>query len=112
MFLWRVLASGVVLVGSVLVVAQQPAAKSPANAAKPWLNAKLSPDERADMVVRAMTQAEKIQLVHGIGWGPLRPNTTIPAGNNGGAGEVLGIPRLGIPDLNQADSAVGVRMAA
>ena len=105
---WRVLAVGVVLVGNVLVVAQQPAAKAP----KPWMNAKLSPDERADMVIREMTQAEKIQLVHGIGWGPLRPNTTIPAGNNGGAGEVLGIPRLGIPDLNQADSAVGVRMAA
>jgi beta-glucosidase len=105
---WRVLASGVVLVGSLLVVAQQPAAKAP----KPWMNAKLSPDERADMVVREMTQAEKIQMVHGVGWGPLRPNTTIPAGNNGGAGEVLGIPRLGIPDLNQADSAVGVRMAA
>jgi beta-glucosidase len=105
---WRVLAGGVVLVGSLLVVAQQPAAKAP----KPWMNAKLSPDERADMVIHEMTQAEKIQLVHGIGWGPLRPNTTIPAGNNGGAGEVLGIPRLGIPDLNQADSAVGVRMAA
>lgn len=105
---WRVLAVGVVVVGNVLVVAQQPAAKAP----KPWMNAKLSPDERADMVIREMTQAEKIQLVHGIGWGPLRPNTTIPAGNNGGAGEVLGIPRLGIPDLNQADSAVGVRMAA
>ena len=76
------------------------------------MNAKLTPDERADMVIHEMTQAEKIQMVHGIGWGPLRPNTTIPAGNNGGAGEVLGIPRLGIPDLNQADSAVGVRMAA
>ena len=35
-----------------------------------------------------------------------------PADNNGGAGEVLGIPRLGIPSIQQADSAVGARMAA
>jgi len=112
MFNWRLLAGSVVVVGSVLVGAQQPAANAPKPTPKPWMNAKLSPDERADMVIREMTQAEKIQLVHGIGWGPLRPNTSIPAGNNGGAGEVLGIPRLGIPDLNQADSAVGVRMAA
>jgi len=109
---WRVLASGFLLAGNVLVVAQQPAAKAPKPQPYPWTNAKLSPDERADMVIHEMTQAEKIQLVHGIGWGPLQPHTVIPAGNNGGAGEVLGIPRLGIPDLNQADSAVGVRMAA
>ena len=32
--------------------------------------------------------------------------------HNGGAGFVPGIPRLGIPDINLADSAVGVRMAA
>lgn len=80
--------------------------------ARPWMNTALSPDERADMVVRELTQAEKIQLVHGIGWGPLREGAPVPPGNNGGAGEVLGIPRLGIPDLQQADSAVGVRMAA
>ena len=32
--------------------------------------------------------------------------------DNGGAGFVPGIPRLGLPDINEADSAVGVRMAA
>jgi beta-glucosidase len=36
----------------------------------------------------------------------------MPPDNNGGAGEVVGIPRLGIPSVQQADSAVGVRMAA
>ncbi|HZL28540.1 MAG TPA: hypothetical protein VFC39_18600, partial [Acidobacteriaceae bacterium] len=66
---WRVLAGGVVLVGSLLVVAQQPAAKAPKPQPQSWMNAKLSPDERADMVVREMTQAEKIQMVHGVGWG-------------------------------------------
>ena len=78
----------------------------------PWMNKQLTPDQRADLVVHELTLAEKIQLVHGIGWGPLREGDPVPASNNGGAGQVLGIPRLGIPDLQQADSAVGVRMAA
>ena len=64
------------------------------------------------MIVKAMTIDEKIQMVHGIGWGPLRKGDPVPADNNGGAGQVLGIPRLGIPSIQQADSAVGVRMAA
>ncbi len=79
---------------------------------RPWMNESLTPDQRADLVVKELTLAEKIQLVHGIGWGPLRPGAPTPPDNNGGAGEVLGIPRLGIPSLQQADSAVGVRMAA
>jgi beta-glucosidase len=64
------------------------------------------------MVIRQLTLDEKIQLVHGIGWGPLMPGRPVPPDNNGGAGEVIGIPRLGIPSLQQADSAVGIRMAA
>lgn len=77
-----------------------------------WMNPSLSPDQRADLVIAQLTLAEKIQLVHGIGWGPLRAGDPVPADNNGGAGEIVGIPRLGIPSLQQADSAVGVRMAA
>jgi beta-glucosidase len=79
---------------------------------RPWMNASLSPDLRADLVIKQLTLDEKIQLVHGIGWGPLIPGNPIPPDNNGGAGEILGIPRLGIPSVQQADSAVGVRMAA
>ena len=81
-------------------------------AAMPWGNTSLSPDERADLVLKQLTLDEKIQLVHGIGWGPLREGAPVPANNNGGAGQVVGIPRLGIPDIQQADSAVGARMAA
>jgi beta-glucosidase len=76
------------------------------------MNASLSPDLRADMVLKELTLDEKIQLVHGIGWGPLIPGSPVPPDNNGGAGEILGIPRLGIPSVQQADSAVGIRMAA
>jgi beta-glucosidase len=79
---------------------------------QPWMNASLSPDVRADLVIGQLTLDEKIQLVHGIGWGPLKPGSLIPPDNNGGAGEIVGIARLGIPSVQQADSAVGIRMAA
>ncbi len=74
---------------------------------QPWMNPALDPDTRADMVVKQMTLDEKIQLVHGIGWGPLRAGAYVPPADNGGAGFVPGIPRLGLPDINLADSAVG-----
>src|ERR1700728_1204385 len=78
----------------------------------PWMNKSLSPDERANLVLSQMTLDEKIQMVHGAGWGVLRPGAPLPPRSNLGAGFVPGIARLGIPDINLADSAVGVRMAA
>ena len=48
-----------------------------------------------------MTQDEKVQLVHG---GTTALGETLP---RGGAGWVLGIPRLSIPDLYLADGSVG-----
>ena len=78
----------------------------------PWQNPALSPDVRADLVVKELTLEEKIQLVHGTGWGVLHTGDPIPEGSNSGAGFVRGIARLGIPGINLADSAVGVRMAA
>ena len=77
-----------------------------------WMNKSLSPDERANLVLGQMTLDEKIQMVHGAGWGVLRPGAPLPARSNFGAGFMPGIDRLGIPDINLADSAVGVRMAA
>ncbi|HEV7220634.1 MAG: beta-glucosidase family protein [Terriglobales bacterium] len=79
---------------------------------KPWMDKSLSPDQRADMVIKEMTLDEKIQLVHGAGWGVLRGGEGVPTRSNLGAGFVAGIDRLGIPDINLADSAVGIRMAA
>jgi beta-glucosidase len=75
----------------------------------PWMNTSLSPDERAEMVLKEMTLDEKIDLVHGQGmpgWGPPRPNAYL---GNGGAGFVLGVPRLGIPMIQMSDAAYGVR---
>jgi beta-glucosidase len=78
----------------------------------PWMNQSLSPDERADLVIGQMTLDEKIQMVHGTGWGVLRAGAPVPARSNFAAGFMAGIDRLGIPDINLADSAVGIRMAA
>jgi beta-glucosidase len=60
-------------------------------------------DQRADVLLRQMTQDERLQLVHG--GGAVTSNTVIP---RGAAGWVPGIPRLGIPDLYLADGSVGV----
>ena len=77
----------------------------------PWMNKDLAPDQRADLVIQQMTLDEKIQLVHGAGgFGPQENGQ--PNRSNGGAGWIPGIPRLGIPDLNMADSAVGVTRGA
>jgi beta-glucosidase len=78
----------------------------------PWMNKTLSPDERADLVLGQMTLDEKIQMVHGTGWGVLRPPDPVPAKSNFAAGYMEGIERLGIPGIDLADSAVGARMAA
>ncbi len=89
------------------------AAQAPAPAPKhSWSNPELDPDKRADLMLHEMTLDEKIQLVHGDGWGVLRPGAEVAPGHNGGAGLVRGIPRLGLPDINLADSAVGARGAA
>src|SRR5262245_4503657 len=71
----------------------------------PWMNPKLSPDERAAMVLREMTLDEKIDLLHGMdmpGWPRDVQNPQPELGNNG-AGFVLGVPRLGIPYIQMSD---------
>jgi beta-glucosidase len=91
-----------------LRAAAQSASGNPAPE-KPWLNDKLSPDERADLVVKEMTLAEKISLLHGTGMQGLSPMSPLAAQSNGGAGYVVGIPRLGIPGIQMSDAAYGVR---
>ncbi len=71
----------------------------------PWMDQSLTADRRAELVVKEMTLDEKIALVHGLGWGG---NLSQPTRSLGGAGFIAGIPRLGVPDLQMADAAVGV----
>ena len=79
----------------------------------PWSDKSLSPDQRADLLIEKMTLDEKIQLLHGSGGGRgAAPAALTTSRSNGGAGWVPGIERLGIPDINMADSAVGVTRGA
>jgi beta-glucosidase len=81
----------------------------PPKASSPWMNTSLSADERAALVVKQMTLDEKITLLHGTGHPGLGPMSPLSSGSNGGAGYVVGIPRLGIPGIQMSDAAYGVR---
>jgi beta-glucosidase len=76
---------------------------------RPWMNTSLSPDERADLVVKEMTVDEKIALLHGVGMPTDDPLTPENAPSNRGVGYAVGVPRLGIPGIDMSDAAYGVR---
>ena len=88
---------------------------TPAPVTGVWSDATQSPDARADAAVKAMTQAEKLQLVFGYF------STNAPWQTTGtkrfefpkdgladSAGYVPGIARLGIPAQWETDAGVGV----
>jgi beta-glucosidase len=79
-----------------------------ATAGQPWMNPKLRPDRRADLVVAKMSLDEQIALLHGDfpGFMPKRPE-----GVKISAGYVAGLPRLGIPALTESDASLGVANA-
>jgi beta-glucosidase len=80
-----------------------------AQTAGSWRDTQLSPDVRADLVVKAMTQAEKFRLVFGqfgsVQAGKFNP---APEARMGSAGYLPGIPRLGIPPQWITDAGLGV----
>ena len=65
----------------------------------------LSPDARADILVAAMTEAEKLQLIHG----DTDFTGSLP---RGAAGYIPGIPRMSLPALYLVDGSVGVGTGA
>jgi len=75
----------------------------------PWMNTSLSPDERADLVMKEMSADEKIALLHGVGMPTDDPVTPENAPSNRGVGYTVGVPRLGIPGIDMSDAAYGVR---
>src|SRR3984893_9410451 len=77
---------------------------------RPWMNSKLSPEERAELALKQMTLDEKLALLHGNGMAN-NPRWTMPLTHltNGGAGYVEGVKRLGIPPLIISDAAYGIR---
>src|SRR5260370_16468131 len=76
-------------------------------AARPLLDSTLPPEIRAALVLDALTLEEKIGLVHGHVAFPFngkpKPNNAI-----GSAGYVEGVPRLGIPALQESDAGLGI----
>lgn len=93
----------VLLIPGLLASAQFPG--MPAAKHYAWSDKSLSPDQRADLVIKEMTLDEKITLLHG---GGINFMSTEPTESNGGAGYTRSIPRLGIPAIQMADSAYGV----
>jgi len=76
--------------------------------AHPWDDAKLPPDKRAELALKAMTEDEKLTLVAGQ-FGSMKDGWEPPAeARMGSAGYVPGITRLGIPPLWETDAGVGV----
>ena len=94
------------LIAAAAAFAQLPGMSQPKHF--PWSDSKLSPDERADLVIKEMTIDEKVTLLHGAGMS--FPDD--PPESNGGAGFTRAIPRLGIPSIQMADSAYGVTRGA
>ncbi|MBV9826786.1 MAG: glycoside hydrolase family 3 C-terminal domain-containing protein [Alphaproteobacteria bacterium] len=67
---------------------------------RPWMDRGLSPDARARLVVQAMTEPEKIQLLSSTSVNPDQP---LPL-----AGLIRGIDRLGIPAIKETNAGLGI----
>jgi beta-glucosidase len=63
--------------------------------------------ERAELTLARMTESEKLTLVRGMLGAPWGGQTK-PEGSVGSAGYVPGVPRLGVPALQESDAELGV----
>ncbi len=93
------------------------------SADRPWLNAALPAETRAQAAVAAMTLDEKLRLIFGYSdqaftdlakvaddvVSPELKAYVVSHQVKGSAGFVPGVPRLGIPDQTQTDASIGVR---
>lgn len=91
---------------AVIAFAAAPAtAQAPAG--QPWMDTKLSPDERAQLLDQQLTLDERIGLVHGPMAMPFKIKE-IPKDAIGSAGYIAGVARLGVPALQESDASLGV----
>jgi beta-glucosidase len=93
-----ILSSALVLLALSIAAAPIAAAPQSKSGSRPWMNLSLTAEQRADLLLHAMTVDEKITMVHGVDPRP------IP----GYVGFVAANPRLGIPALRLADGRAGV----
>ena len=94
----------------VLAIACFLSATSTAETLRPWMNVSLTADQRADLVLKEMTQDEKLKLVFGhfgtdMPWKNFKKH---PVAIPHSAGYVEGVPRLGIPAQFETDAGLGV----
>ncbi|MCX8255767.1 MAG: glycoside hydrolase family 3 C-terminal domain-containing protein [Beijerinckiaceae bacterium] len=72
-----------------------------------WRDPTVTPDVRAQAALQAMTQDEKLALVHArYGLQPVHGRKAADA--IGSAGFAPGLPRLGLPPLQESDAGLGV----
>ena len=76
--------------------------------AQPWRNPKLSPDKRADLLLKRMSLDEQVALLHGHFPVIMRPP---PQGVPASAGWIPGQPKFGLPDVHESDASLGVANA-
>jgi beta-glucosidase len=69
----------------------------------PWCNTSLSPDQRADLLVAALTADEKIGLLGGDDL------AGVAGGDGTHTGTSDGVPRVDLPTIYYSDGPVGVR---
>jgi beta-glucosidase len=105
---YLVAAGAIFILGIILMTEPHASAQShQLDPQRPWLDRTLPVEVRAALALEAMTLDEKIRLVHGrvgfpFGQKP-KPDAAI-----GSAGYVEGVPRLGIPALQESDAGLGV----
>lgn len=104
------LATALLLAGGSMLAAPALTAQERAAPAadKPWMDQRLSPEKRAELLLAAMTLDEKIALLHGPMAIPFGPDRPMPKGAIGSAGYIAGNERLGIPALQESDASLGV----
>src|SRR4051812_40412490 len=97
-----------------IVIASLAAASSvaytAAGADRPWMNAALDADRRAELVIAEMSRAEKQMLVFGYFAtdAPWKKFSAPSQARPGSAGYVPGVARLGVPPQWETDAGIGV----
>lgn len=97
-----------IIVIALAVIGLSPAAAKAASgpcasrAGRPWCNEHLNPGARARLLMRALSEPEKISLLEG-------DQSTLFAGPTIHTGVSDGIPELGVPTVNFTDGRAGIR---
>jgi len=102
---WKLALAGAIALAPVLHA--QSISPDMTGKARPWMDMRLSPDKRADLLLAQMSADEKVALLHGAMAMPFG-RFQLPAGAIGSAGFVPGNDRLGIPALQESDASLGV----